>query len=88
MKKKNETKSTNKNHSADTAKKLRIKFLILMVISACSAGLILHFLVPGTPLFVPWVCTCAVSILTFLISGCGLFTNLWQCFDEKEKEKE
>lgn len=74
---------------ATTAKKLRILFLILMIVSGCITGLILHTLVPGTPLFMPWVCTCAISLLTFLISGLGLFCNLLQWIREPEEtEKE
>ena len=86
MEKKNEAKSANKNEKTNTAKKLRIKFLILVIVSACISGLILHFLVPGSPLFLPWVCLCAIYILTFLISGYGLFTNLVRWLNEKEKE--
>lgn len=79
---------TVKNKKDNTAKKLRIKFVLLMMVSACIAGIILHTLDSGTSLFIPWVCICVISILTFLISGYGLLTNLLECLHESNKSKE
>lgn len=74
------------NQKINASKKLRIKFLVLMAISACSAGLILHLTEPNTTMYIPWICVAALNILTFLISGIGFLTNLisWiRASDEK-----
>lgn len=68
----------NKDLSAEqlNAKKLRIRFLILVIISGSGAILTMH-LATGAPLFIPWGFICFINILTFLISGFGLLTNLF-----------
>ncbi|MBQ8245804.1 MAG: hypothetical protein IJZ42_01610 [Lachnospiraceae bacterium] len=80
---------TNKNQDNNNAKELRNKFLILMIISACIATISLYFIASGSTL--PWAFTSVIAILTFLISGLGLFTNLvqhWLRDSEESKERE
>ena len=80
-------KKNNRQTNRAVSKKLRIKFLVLMAISACCAGIALHFAEPGTQSYVPLGCISAISVLTFLISGFGLFTNLYRWMQEPNEER-
>lgn len=63
------------------AKKRRVRFLMLMILSGGAAIFLLNLPnVPssGSPSYVLLACSCAALVLTFVISGVGLIANLFQ----------
>lgn len=71
------------------ARKRRVRFLVLMVISGIGALLTLHLpdFPAGTPEYTLLICVCAAFVLTFLISGIGLIANLFQWLQEDKNFK-
>ena len=76
-------KSKKLSEKQVNARKLRVRFLILVIISGGGAILALHLATPGTSMFIPWGCLSAINILTFLLSGFGFITNLLQWLIEE-----
>lgn len=76
-----------KNANGNIAKKLRIRFVILMIISAFGAMFAYHSHVSDSPLSTLWSFILAINTLTFLISGYGLFTNLLASLTRESHEQ-
>lgn len=84
--------TVNKKMSGEQqkARKRRVRFLVLMIIGGIGAALTLHlpdFPSSGAPEYTLLACVCAAFVLTFLISGIGLFANLFQWLQEDEEFK-